>query len=260
MHVVSSRQDQPKTEPVEEFRGGAGLDLDLLRTIVAIADTGSFNRAARAVFRTPSAVSMQMKKLEDQVGRPLFAKDGRSVILTPDGEALVGYGRRILKLAEEALAALSRAAGRGRRAARRAGRLRDALRARDPRALRGELSERGSRCDLRFERRASRPAREGRARRLPGQCRPRRRAGPSRPRGASRAPRLGGPAPRLRARAPPSTACSVARRLLLAKKRARGAGPRGSSLSRRLYEPPLFRSARAGSRGSGRGAAAPLRR
>ena len=70
---------------------------------MAIADTGSFNRAARAVFRTPSAVSMQMKKLEEQVARPLFAKDGRSVILTPDGEALVGYGRRILKLADEAM-------------------------------------------------------------------------------------------------------------------------------------------------------------
>jgi DNA-binding transcriptional LysR family regulator len=88
---------------IPEFRAGAGLDLDLLRTLVAIADTGSFNRAARAVFRTPSAVSMQMKKLEDQIGRPLFAKDGRSVVLTPDGEALVGYGRRILMLAEEAL-------------------------------------------------------------------------------------------------------------------------------------------------------------
>ena len=93
----------PEEEERFEFRAGTGLDIDLLRTLVAIADTGSFNRAARAVFRTPSAVSMQMKKLEEQVGRPLFAKDGRSVTLTPDGEALVGYGRRILKLAEEAL-------------------------------------------------------------------------------------------------------------------------------------------------------------
>ena len=84
-------------------KGGAGLDLDLLRTLVAIADTGSFNRAARAVYRTPSAVSMQMKKLEEQIGRPLFAKDGRTVALTLDGEAMVGYGRRILKLVDEAL-------------------------------------------------------------------------------------------------------------------------------------------------------------
>jgi DNA-binding transcriptional LysR family regulator len=104
MSVVAWTKEPQTEENTAEFRGSAGLDVDLLRTLVAIADTGSFNRAARAVFRTPSAVSMQMKKLEEQVGRPLFAKDGRSVILTPDGEALVSYGRRILKLAEEALA------------------------------------------------------------------------------------------------------------------------------------------------------------
>lgn len=103
MNVVRLKPEARLEEPGPEVRAGANLDLDLLRTLVAIADTGSFNRAARAVFRTPSAVSMQMKKLEDQVGRPLFAKDGRSVALTPDGEALVGYGRRILKLADEAL-------------------------------------------------------------------------------------------------------------------------------------------------------------
>lgn len=103
MSVVSLKPELSRDEPLGEFRGGGGLDLDLLRTLVAIADTGSFNRAAQAVFRTPSAVSMQMKKLEEQIGRPLFAKEGRSVVLTPDGEALVGYGRRILKLAQEAL-------------------------------------------------------------------------------------------------------------------------------------------------------------
>jgi DNA-binding transcriptional LysR family regulator len=103
MSVVQLKP-QSRTEPEPPvFRSAPGLELDLLRTLVAIADTGSFNRAARAVFRTPSAVSMQMKKLEEQVGRPLFAKDGRSVVLTPDGEALVGYGRRILKLSQEAL-------------------------------------------------------------------------------------------------------------------------------------------------------------
>jgi DNA-binding transcriptional LysR family regulator len=99
--ALQRRSDQDEERP--DLRAAAALEFDLLRTLVAIADTGSFNRAARAVFRTPSAVSMQMKKLEEQVGRPLFAKDGRSVILTPDGETLVGYSRRILKLAEEAL-------------------------------------------------------------------------------------------------------------------------------------------------------------
>ena len=95
----------PRGEKLEgnDFRWGGGLDVDLLRTLVAIADTGSFSRAAQAVYRTPSAVSMQMKKLEDQVGRPLFAKDGRSMALTPDGEVLVGYGRRILMLTQEAM-------------------------------------------------------------------------------------------------------------------------------------------------------------
>lgn len=102
MSVASLRAD-PDDEVVVDFRANSGLDVDLLRTLVAIADTGSFNRAARAVFRTPSAVSMQMKKLEEQIGRPLFAKDGRSVVLTPDGETLVGYGRRIVKLTQEAL-------------------------------------------------------------------------------------------------------------------------------------------------------------
>lgn len=103
MSVVVLEGRSSETEVGPDFRAAAGLDLDLLRTLVAIADTGSFNRAARSVFRTPSAVSMQMKKLEEQVGRPLFAKDGRSVVLTPDGEALVGYGRRIMKLTQEAL-------------------------------------------------------------------------------------------------------------------------------------------------------------
>ncbi|MGH6922198.1 MAG: LysR substrate-binding domain-containing protein [Propylenella sp.] len=103
MSVVALDSRQNRAESAPDFRAGMGLELDLLRTLAAIADTGSFNRAARVVFRTPSAVSMQMKKLEEQVGQPLFAKNGRTVALTPDGEALLGYARRILKLADEAL-------------------------------------------------------------------------------------------------------------------------------------------------------------
>ncbi len=81
----------------------ATLDIDLLRTFVAFADTGSFTRAARQVNRTQSAVSMQMKRLEDLVGKPLYERNGRGVILTGDGSALAGYARRILSLHEEAL-------------------------------------------------------------------------------------------------------------------------------------------------------------
>ncbi len=85
------------------FGGSAMLEIDLLKTFAAIARTGSFSRAAQAVHRTPSAVSMQMKRLEEIVGRPLFAKDGRSVVFTEAGDDLLGYARRILRLNEEAL-------------------------------------------------------------------------------------------------------------------------------------------------------------
>lgn len=79
------------------------LDLDVLRTFVAIAETGSFSAAANAVFRTPSAVSMQIKKLEDILGRTVFSRDARSVTLTTDGEMLLGYARRMLAINREAV-------------------------------------------------------------------------------------------------------------------------------------------------------------
>jgi DNA-binding transcriptional LysR family regulator len=80
------------------------LDLDVLRTFVAIAETGSFTTAASTVFRTPSAVSMQIKKLEDTLGRAVFARDARSVTLTTEGEMLLGYARRLLAINREAVA------------------------------------------------------------------------------------------------------------------------------------------------------------
>lgn len=80
------------------------LDTDLLRTFVAIAETGSFRAAAKQVYRTPSAVSMQIKKLEDTLGRSLFRRDGRRVTMTADGETLLGYSRRMLKLNNEVVA------------------------------------------------------------------------------------------------------------------------------------------------------------
>ncbi len=79
------------------------LDLDVLRTFVAIAETGSFTIAATSVFRTPSAVSMQIKKLEDILGRAVFLRDARSVSLTTDGEMLLGYARRLLAINREAV-------------------------------------------------------------------------------------------------------------------------------------------------------------
>lgn len=79
------------------------LDTDVLRTFVAIAECGSFTRAARQVFRTPSALSMQIKRLEETLGQALFVREARQVRLTPEGEVLLGYGRRLLSLNEEAV-------------------------------------------------------------------------------------------------------------------------------------------------------------
>ena len=80
------------------------LELDHLRTLVAIAETGSFSGAAAAVFRTPSAISMQVKRMEETLGRPVFIRDSRSVALTADGEYLLEHARRMLALNRDALA------------------------------------------------------------------------------------------------------------------------------------------------------------
>lgn len=80
------------------------LDPELLQTLVAIADTGSFVTAAKNVHRTQSAVSMQMKRLEEIVEQPLFEKHGRRSVLTLQGQNLLLYARRILNLQQEALA------------------------------------------------------------------------------------------------------------------------------------------------------------
>jgi DNA-binding transcriptional LysR family regulator len=80
------------------------IDSELLRTFVAIADHGGFTRAAEVINRTQSAVSMQMKRLEeDVVQRPLFLRDGRQFSLTAEGQLLLSYARRILKLHAEVM-------------------------------------------------------------------------------------------------------------------------------------------------------------
>lgn len=81
------------------------LDLDQLRTFVAIAESGSFTRAAEAVHKTQSAVSMQMRRLEERIGRAIFVRDGRSSKLSEEGERLLGYARRMVRLSDETIAA-----------------------------------------------------------------------------------------------------------------------------------------------------------
>jgi DNA-binding transcriptional LysR family regulator len=83
----------------------APLDLDQVRTFLAIVDTGSFTRAAESVFKTQSAVSMQMRKLEERLDASLFERTGRHVKLTEEGDRLLGYARKLLSLSLETLTA-----------------------------------------------------------------------------------------------------------------------------------------------------------
>ena len=84
------------------------LDVDQLKTFLAIAESGNFTRAAGDLNKTQSAVSMQMKRLEEVLGRPLFAKDGRGMRLTGDGEKLIDYARRIVTLSDETVSAFTK--------------------------------------------------------------------------------------------------------------------------------------------------------
>lgn len=82
------------------------LDSDLMRSFLAMADTGSLTAAAGRLGRTQSAVSLQLKRLEDSLGQPLFERQARGVTLTPRGEQLMPYARRVVALLEEAALAL----------------------------------------------------------------------------------------------------------------------------------------------------------
>jgi DNA-binding transcriptional LysR family regulator len=89
------------------------LDTDQLRSFLAIVDSGSFTRAAERVHRTQSAVSMHIRRLEEQLGCALFVKQGRGARLTAEGERLIEFARRIIHAEAGALAALSRKGLRG---------------------------------------------------------------------------------------------------------------------------------------------------
>ncbi|HDR8944993.1 MULTISPECIES: LysR family transcriptional regulator [Burkholderia] len=82
------------------------LDIDLLRSFVVIAEVRSLSRAAARVGRTQSALSQQMRRLEESVDQPLFQRTGRGVVLTHPGERLLLHAQRILRQHDEALADL----------------------------------------------------------------------------------------------------------------------------------------------------------
>lgn len=90
------------------------LDTDQLVTFIAINDTGSHANAALRINKSQSAISMQMKRLEETVGKPLFQRIGRSNQLTTEGEQLLHFAVRIIALNERAMAALTQPELEGR--------------------------------------------------------------------------------------------------------------------------------------------------
>jgi DNA-binding transcriptional LysR family regulator len=83
------------------------LPTNMLRSFVAIVDTGSMLNASEQVFVTQSALSLQVKRLEELVQQPLFLREGRRLVLTAAGDLLLTYARRMLTLHDEAVGAVS---------------------------------------------------------------------------------------------------------------------------------------------------------
>ncbi len=82
------------------------LDMDILRTLVAIGEAGGVNRAAAVVGRSQSAVSLQVQRLESRLGERLYRREGRRLVPTEAGDLLLGFARRILALNDEAVTAI----------------------------------------------------------------------------------------------------------------------------------------------------------
>lgn len=89
------------------------LDLAAIRSFVTVADVGGVTRAAGYLNLTQSAVSMQIKRLEESLGQLLFLRAARKLALSPEGEQLLSYGRRMLALNDEVLSRFSSAACEG---------------------------------------------------------------------------------------------------------------------------------------------------
>ncbi len=90
------------------------LQLNWLRAFVAAVDSGSLTAAGRQVHRSQSALSMQIAKLEQAVGRPVLLRTPRRLELTPAGRDLLEHARRLVSLHDEAVQAMQRETIRGR--------------------------------------------------------------------------------------------------------------------------------------------------
>ena len=93
--------------------GGDMLDPVLLRSFLAVVQTGGFTRAAASLHLTQSTVSQQVRRLEEQLGAELLDRSGRYVVTTTEGERLLGYANRIVALMDEAMLALGQSAVEG---------------------------------------------------------------------------------------------------------------------------------------------------
>lgn len=98
---------------IKECDVARNLDLTALRAFVGVADAGGVTRAAAHLNLTQSAVSMQIKRLEDSLGRAFFFRTARRLSLTPEGEQLLAYARRMIEMNDEVLARLSDSAFEG---------------------------------------------------------------------------------------------------------------------------------------------------
>jgi DNA-binding transcriptional LysR family regulator len=86
------------------YTTGRNMDMDALRSFLAFVETGSFTRAAKQVHRTQSAISMQMKKLEQDLSKQLFEKQGRMLNLSYDGQVFARYAKQLVQLHDDTLA------------------------------------------------------------------------------------------------------------------------------------------------------------
>jgi len=89
------------------------LDIDMLRCFVEVAETGSFTRAGKSIGLSQSGVSVKIRRLEERLDHAVFQRSSKSLSLTPEGELLLTYARRILSVHDEAVTRLLKPAACG---------------------------------------------------------------------------------------------------------------------------------------------------
>ena len=117
------------------------LDVNILRAFVTVFETGGFTATGARLGCTQAAVSIQIKRLEELLRCRVFDRSSRSLQLTRDGEALLGYARQILRLNDETVEYFSEPETRGRDPVRNRGILRAAAALADPQSFRASLSQ-----------------------------------------------------------------------------------------------------------------------